>query len=505
MTQISVPIAIGRRYDIQALLPAAILPLWLTLLGPWWVVYEFHADEGVNLMKAALVANGYHLYDQIWNDQPPVLTLILAGTHWFFPYNVGIARVIILAFSSLLLWAFFRIVRRSNGELAAWSAVAALGLSTLFLLFSVSVLIGLPAIALALCALDQAMIGASKQSRIRLLLAGVLFGLSLQVKMFTALVLPSLVCAVLLFPKAPTRADPWRWREVMLTLAAALATFLVIEIEFGEPLVAQLISPHWEESRSDAFDSESSGWVYFGQLLVREPILLGFGIVGAAAVALRPRELCGTQLIIIPVLWLCMSVIVFTHHKPVWPHHLPMTLVPMAWLGGNAVAKGAEWLRAIGLRASYRTAIAFVVLAALIVAGALTPLRFGTKPPPENPIAAAMGVLRVDASAEPWVVTDAAIDAYRARVLIPPELAVFTGKRVRQGYLTSDVIVRAIRERQPSQVMFRQFEIDPDVRRFLRESSYSRLVWSAEPHYIRGDLVQANPSLVSPPRFAWPN
>ena len=163
----SIIVPIHRRLEIQALLPAAILPFWLCVLGPWWRVYEFHPDEGVNLMKAALVANGYHLYNQIWNDQPPILTLILAVTHWLFPYDVGVARAVVLGFSSLLLWAFFRIVHRSNGELAAWSAVAALGLSTLFLLLSVSVMIGLPAIALALCAVDQAMLGASEQSRRR--------------------------------------------------------------------------------------------------------------------------------------------------------------------------------------------------------------------------------------------------------------------------------------------------------------------------------------------------
>jgi hypothetical protein len=71
----------SRRWDIRPLIPAVIVPFWLSLLGPWWRVYEFHPDEGVNLMKAALVANGYHLYNQIWNDQPPVLTLILAAAH----------------------------------------------------------------------------------------------------------------------------------------------------------------------------------------------------------------------------------------------------------------------------------------------------------------------------------------------------------------------------------------------------------------------------------------
>src|SRR5262249_22230648 len=113
------PTTSGR--DIQALAPAAILPFWLCVLGPWWGGYELNINEGINLIKAALVANGYYLYDQIWNDQPPGFTVILAAAHWLFPFNVGIARAINVAFSCLLLWAFFRVVRRSAGDLAAWT------------------------------------------------------------------------------------------------------------------------------------------------------------------------------------------------------------------------------------------------------------------------------------------------------------------------------------------------------------------------------------------------
>jgi 4-amino-4-deoxy-L-arabinose transferase-like glycosyltransferase len=87
-------------------------------------------------------------------------------------------------------------------------------------LFSVSVLIGHPAVALAVGALDQAMIGVAEKTRWRLVVAGVLFGLSLQIKMFTALALPSLICAIVLFSKTPS--EPRRWREVAVTMAAIL-------------------------------------------------------------------------------------------------------------------------------------------------------------------------------------------------------------------------------------------------------------------------------------------
>ena len=139
-------------------------------------------------------------------------------------------------------------------------------------------------------------------------------------------------------------------------VAVALGTFIAIAVALREPLLAQLISPHLWNSQTAAYDSENHGWIYFGGLLVQEPILLIAGIAGVVATLSRPRELYGARLI--PLLWLGISVITFAYHRPVWPHHLPMILVPLAWLGGSAVAIGLAWLRAVGARSRYRNAVA---------------------------------------------------------------------------------------------------------------------------------------------------
>ena len=63
--------------------------LWL--LFPWMLValvilfypfrfaFELDADEGVNLMKSLLVNQGAELYTDVWSDQPPVLTYLIAA------------------------------------------------------------------------------------------------------------------------------------------------------------------------------------------------------------------------------------------------------------------------------------------------------------------------------------------------------------------------------------------------------------------------------------------
>ena len=146
----------------QQLVLILIIVGLLCLLGNWWGSYSLQVDEGLNLEKAALVDNGYRLYNDIWSDQPPLLTYALAFVHHAFPFSVAAARVTILIFSILLATSLFRVVLRFEGSLAAWSSVLFLISSELFLKLSVSVMIGLPAVALAMLAVDLATIGKGK-------------------------------------------------------------------------------------------------------------------------------------------------------------------------------------------------------------------------------------------------------------------------------------------------------------------------------------------------------
>src|SRR5262249_7751748 len=71
----------------EALLSTLIMML-LSALHPLWSDQWVSADEGGNFMKTALVTKGFHLYSEIWNDQPPVLTYVLVPTEMAFPGNM---------------------------------------------------------------------------------------------------------------------------------------------------------------------------------------------------------------------------------------------------------------------------------------------------------------------------------------------------------------------------------------------------------------------------------
>ena len=94
------------------LVPFAYL-LLLFWRAPHLDPHDWDYDEGINLMKALLVERGYHLFSEIWSDQPPLLTVTLAGLFRATGSSVAAARVLVMVLSALLLWAFYLCVRTS--------------------------------------------------------------------------------------------------------------------------------------------------------------------------------------------------------------------------------------------------------------------------------------------------------------------------------------------------------------------------------------------------------
>src|SRR5690348_17351349 len=138
----------------RPLIAALALIGLISILSPWWSYYEYGPDEGFNLQKAVLVTQGYHLYEDIWSDQPPFLTYLLAGVQLIFPFSIFAARATILLFAGLLAACLFRVTARFDGNAAGWTSAFLLACTSLYLELSVSVMIGLPAIALTMLSVD---------------------------------------------------------------------------------------------------------------------------------------------------------------------------------------------------------------------------------------------------------------------------------------------------------------------------------------------------------------
>ena len=451
---------------------------WLALVSPWLGIYQIDSDEGLNLGKAALVAAGYAPYGEIWNDQGPVLIYLLAGLQFISPNDVHAARLLVIGTASLLLAGLYAVIRREGGHLAAPVTVILLATTPYFVKLSSAVMIGLPAICLAVLALAAAN-ARSPHAPLRTIVSGVLFGLSLQTKLFTFTMFPALLIMVTgvatgnVGRKALSLAAIW-------TVACVLAFAIVMAISGQAPL-ENLVETHLAPELRAGYalaTSLSAIWTTLRQ----SPAVLIPGILGLVALPFSPgwRRFFG-----VPAIWLAVSFVALSLHHPVHYHQVLLLVVPLAWLAGLFLARLDSWVAA-GPGFARRIAPGVsIVLAACAAAYGISglPKRETLAIPSANQLSA----LAVEAFAPlgGWVVVDQPIAAFRNGRLVPPELVVFSQKRWNTGNLTDEDVIASIDRRQPSQVVFQRFPMPESVSTRLADDYVVAQRGVSDPRFVQ--------------------
>lgn len=451
-----------------------LFALLVSVLCPWWSAYEFDVDEGFNMAKAVLVANGFRLYTDVWSDQPPLLTWLLAARELFDPWNIAQARGLILIFSCILLGSLFRIVDRLEGPGTAWLAVLALAGAEIYERLSVSVMIGLPAVALAVLAMERCL---NTKGRAGLVLSGAVFGLAVQVKLF---VLPLAIAFPCFIAASGLRAAlPARERLLSLLLwGAGFGGCLGAAFVLFDPVLDQLVSPHLEAASraKGAFASMALLFSY----LKGWTALVPASLLGLAAAIRRPGA--GRA---IPVLLGLATVLILANHSPLFYHQVLLAAVPLSWLSGIGIMSLIRVLREWESRR-----LAFVALAGLLVflfvSFAHDTKKFSRMHAKAERGRSALQELRVHGPSGGFIFSDYPIDAYYMQSKIPPEIAVPSKKRVRTGHLELADFRRAVEAWTPSQLLFRRRNLDcpPEIHAYLQEK-YVLVPNEKWVHYLR--------------------
>src|SRR5215475_11070792 len=126
------------------LLPIVIAFVFLAFTFSYYPFREriqFDSDEGLNLMRSMLVALGHPLYREVSSDQPPLFTQLLAMVFRMTGFEVNPARLLVLLFSTLLVWAGAQFLQLTWGKLAAILFLPLVIVTPLYLQLSVSVMI----------------------------------------------------------------------------------------------------------------------------------------------------------------------------------------------------------------------------------------------------------------------------------------------------------------------------------------------------------------------------
>ena len=115
-------------------------------------------DEGLNVIKAQLVREGYWPHRDIWSDQPPLFTLLLAMVQGALGPSLPIGRAFVLCWATVLLVATFWLGTKHGSRWSTLAATLLLAVSPLVQELGRTILIGLPAVALGTLALGCALV-----------------------------------------------------------------------------------------------------------------------------------------------------------------------------------------------------------------------------------------------------------------------------------------------------------------------------------------------------------
>jgi 4-amino-4-deoxy-L-arabinose transferase-like glycosyltransferase len=482
------------------LLPIVVALIFLAFTFSYYPFREriqFDSDEGLNLMRSMLVVLGHPLYSQVSSDQPPLFTQILALLLRVVGFEVNPARLLVLLFSTLLVWSGAQFLQVTWGKLAAILFLPLVILVPRYLELSVSVMIGVPSIALACVSMLFLTLWHQKQRNLWLVLSGLALALSMLIKLFTGFLVPIFLIGILASTYFEGKRAGFSWKMlqpafiwgISFAVTGALLGFVLV----GLQNVWMIIFPPLAAPATADFQDPS--FTINAHLQAAIPLLI-LGLLGVLITISRRNWLA-----FYPLTWSVVAYASLRFYSPVFYHHQLLITFPVAMLAAAGVGDGI--LSLVRLRGSSD----LMRIQTLLGAGAL--IGFGLvsvhylplldKELMNHPrlndftLKATPGKLRVLRTMGEyidqtnWIMTDAPMYAFRVQRPVPPNLATFSSKRLATGSLTQEDILTAMRDYHPEQVLIARFEI-PALEKYLQEN-YT-LILSVEYFrlFLRNDL-----------------
>lgn len=459
---------------------------------------QFDGDEGLNLMRSMLVFSGHPLYIEVSSDQPPLFTQLLSLLFRVVGFEVTPARLVVLLFASLLVWACAQFLQRTRGKLAALLFLLLMVMAPRFLVLSVSVMIGLPSIALATVSMLFVVLWHQKRNDFWLVASGFVLALSVLTKLFTGFLAPIFMVGMTLAVYFEIREKAFSWKKLLRPALIWGLCFGGLTIVLGVLLIGpqnlwEIIYPHLAAPEKGTFQGDN--YTINFQLESAMPLVM-LGILGGIFVAYK-RD----WMMFYPLAWAGMAYIFLSFYKPVSYHHQLLITVPAAMLAAALVAEMLQVLTRIRQPAG--------LLRPQAVLGIVSILGFGwvllqyaptvqgqLMPSPQFSgfsLTATAGKIKVISDMEKysketnWIVTDMPMYAFIVKKPVPPILATFSRKRLITGSLSDQDILTAMRDYHPEQVLMARFVI-PELEAYLQE--HYTLVSSPEFFrlFVRKDL-----------------
>lgn len=485
------------------LLPILIALIFLVFTFSYYPFREklqYDADEGLNLMRSMLVSLGHPLYSEVSSDQPPLFNQILGLLFRVVGFEVNPARLLVLLFSTVLVWACAQFLQLVWGKLAAILFLPLVIMAPEYLRLSTSVMIGVPSIALAAVSMLFVSVWHQNRKVVWLALSGFALALSVLIKLFTGFLVPLFLAGIIASAHFDKRDEGFSWKMfqpalIWIICFAGLAILLGLVL-VGPQNVWLIVFPHLAAPVTESLEGDR--YTINAHLQAAVPLLF-LGLFGVLFSVYKRNWLA-----LYPLAWAVLAYVLFSFYSPVFYHHQLLITVPAAVLAAAGVGEGI--LALVRLRVPSH----FVRFQTLLGAGALIGFvlisahylpvldrelldspritGFSLKTTPWR--LRVLSTMNEYIDRTHWIVTDTPMYAFRVHRPVPPNLATFSAKRLATGSLTEQDILAAMREYQPEQVLMARFTI-PALEAYLQENYTLILTEEFFRLFIRNDLKPA--------------
>ena len=468
-----------KRLNILLPLIAALLFFgFVFLFYPFREKIQYDVDEGYNLMRSMLVALGYPLYTEVSSDQPPLFTYLLVMIFRLIGFSVNPGRVLVLLFSTLLVWSCSQILQLTWGNLQSILLPFFILLLPRFLQVNAAIMIGIPAIAMAVLSLLFLICWHLYRSKKWLVLSGFALSLSVMIKLFTGFLVPIFMIGIFTdqFFKRKNRNFSFDnfYTVIIWGVSFIFFTLILGLVLIGPQNIGSVIIPHLPSQILETYATEKHTINYHLESAV--PFLI-LGLAGLLITIITKRWLTFYF-----VAWGITAYILLRFFTPVWYHHQFMVTIPAAVLSAAAVGESLIWLVE---RVCSRGSITFRYLLGIFTLAISIFVVLWTLPDVQSKLANRpqisgftwkapkhkldlIRIMREYAPTTDWVVTDMPMYAYLIQRPVPPVLATLSWTRLSTGSITEADVLNAVKEYKPKQVLMVFFEF-PSLEKYLEE------------------------------------
>ncbi len=217
-----------------------------------------------------------------------------------------------------------------------------------------------------------------------------------------------------------------------------------------------------------------------------------------------------------PVAWLGAATLLIINHQPVWPHHYCLIAIPMAWLATYAsVPCVILFKRRKYLLKPQKMKVSNYILG-IISLGLIIFSLVNLEPKVSRDIPslqkdyseqfALVDRISENKNSTKWLFTDVLIYGFYSDVVVPPEIAVFSTKRIKTKQLTKEQVYDLLVKYQPEQIVIGRFKgffyTSSDIYSYINKFYVKSEDISVADHYLLKSLITNHGSVANSSKLA---